>query len=272
MALEAAAIHEAAEQARALARLCNRLRGEITIHLRDTGKIIDAALGESRQGDWQAFQLALMPLSRRLSRQASREMLEERRDALLRLRAEVETAYLDSLNEQEMSGNAADSERDYQNSNPESHFEYSSEKELKQSVGPMDATQAEKISVAKGRESGGHAPETKGEPVPLGYLLTVCPTLATYARDGIANWADVLKTVGLVRSMLGISPDAWQQARTAMGEFGAAITVAAILERVESIRSPGGYLRALTERAFDGKFSVRPMLAALEKRPDGGPA
>src|SRR5690606_10751599 len=32
------------------------------------------------------------------------------------------------------------------------------------------------------------APETKGEPVPLAYLLGVCPTLATYAKDGISGW------------------------------------------------------------------------------------
>jgi replication initiation protein RepC len=50
-----------------------------------------------------------------------------------------------------------------------------------------------------------------------------------------------------------------------MGELSAAITVAAILERADVIRSAGGYLRALTERAEQGRFSVRPMLAALEK-------
>lgn len=108
------------------------------------------------------------------------------------------------------------------------------------------------------------APETKGEPVPLAYLLGVCPTLVTYAKDGISGWRDVITTAGLVRSMLGISPDAWRRACEAMGAPAAAATVAAILERAEHIRSPGGYLRALTERAEQGKFSVKPMLAALE--------
>jgi replication initiation protein RepC len=101
-------------------------------------------------------------------------------------------------------------------------------------------------------------------PIPLSYFNTVCPTLADYARDGLADWADVLKTAELVRSMLGISPDAWRKAREAMGDISAAIVVAAILERSASIRSAGGYLRALTERAELGRFSLQPMLAALE--------
>ena len=79
----------------------------------------------------------------------------------------------------------------------------------------------------------------------------------------------LVTTAGLVRSMLGISPDAWAKARAALGDVGAACVVAAILERAEAIRSPGGYLRALTGRAERGQFSLRPMLAALE-RGDGG--
>jgi replication initiation protein RepC len=268
LALAAAGIHTAAEELRAYARLCQRVRGEITIHLRDTGKIIEAGLAEKRAGDWQGFMLALVPLSRRMARQASLDLLETRRDDLIRLRAQVETAYLDGLDEQEMSANDVDSERHYQNSKTEPHFETSSEKELKRGGDQSDRygrpTGTGDDAGGEGLEIG-RAPETKGEPVPLSYLLGVCPTLATYAKDGIAGWREVLKTADLVRSMLGISPDAWQRARTAMGEINAAITVAAILERAEMIRSPGGYLRALTERAELGQFSPKPMLAALEK-------
>lgn len=266
LALAAAGIHEAAEEARAHARACQRLRGEITIHLRDTGKIIEAGLAEKRAGDWESFSLALMPLARRVPRQASAEVLERRRDELVRLRAEVETAYLNSLSDQEMSANDVDSERHYQNSKSDHHFEKSSEKELKRGRerddGGRDAD-GEPQTYENGPDK--RPPETKAEPVPLSYLIAVCPALATYARGGISGWADVLATAGLVRSMLGISPDAWARAREAMGDLAAAICVAAILERAEAIRSPGGYLRALTERAERGQFSLRPMLAALEK-------
>jgi replication initiation protein RepC len=268
LALAAAGIHAAAEEVRAEARLCHRLRGEITIHLRDIGKVIEAALAEDRVGDWEGFSLALMPLARRLPRGAASDALSQRRDELLRLRAEVESAYLGSLSKQEMNANDADFERQYQNSNTDPQFEKGSEKELKpvrEQTGEEEAGRQPRFSGPAAAGNGGRrAPEAKGVPIPLSYFNTVCPTLADYARDGLADWADVLKTAELVRSMLGISPDAWRKAREAMGDINAAIVVAAILERSASIRSAGGYLRALTERAELGRFSLQPMLAALE--------
>jgi replication initiation protein RepC len=66
-----------------------------------------------------------------------------------------------------------------------------------------------------------------------------------------------------VRPILGISPNAWEDAKKAMGEEQACITVAAILQRAESIRSPGAYLRNLTERAKASQFSLGPVLMAL---------
>jgi len=264
LALAAPSIHSAAEEARALARRCQTVRTEISIHLRDTGKIIDAAMAEGLAGDWQHFALRLMPLGRRLARQAPLEALEARRDDFARLRAEVEKAYLDALSEQEMSGNDNDSERHYQNSNTDYHIEIRSEKERKPKPVPQKVEPEGGLSgEAKGQTA--RAPETKSEPVPLGYVLAVCPAIVGYARGGISGWPDLMRTVELVRSMLGISPDAWRRAREAMGDAAASVTLAAILEKADTIRSPGGYLRALTQRAEQGKFSVRPMLAALEK-------
>ncbi len=275
LALAAGAIHQAAEEARAEGRACQRLRGEITVHLRDAAKIIEAALTEGRAGDWEGFSLRLMPLARRMPRQADRASLIDRRDDLVRLRAEVEAAYLASLSEQEMSGNDAGFERQYQNSKPDHQFENSSENELKpareledRDTGGSGATPAKgAATVTRARTATGL--ETKAEPVALSYLLSVCPALEAYARDGIATWRDAFVTAGLVRSMLGISPDAWERARAALGDFAAAAVVAAILERAGAIRSPGGYLRALTQRAENGRFSLRPMLAALERGRDG---
>ncbi|MCO5071794.1 MAG: replication initiation protein RepC [Rhizobiaceae bacterium] len=268
LALAAAEIHAVAEQVRAQSRLCQKLRGEITIHLRDTGRVIEAALAEGRSGKWENHMLELAPLGRRISRQAPCEVLKQRLDELVKLRARVETDYLNSLDEKEMSANDANSERHYQNSKTDHQFETSSEQELKRDAEPivleterLDSDKAVPINPEESR----HAPETKGMTIPLPYLLSVCPMLASYARDGISSWTDVLTTAALVRSMLGISPDAWRQAREAMGDIAAAVTVAAILERADAIRSPGGYLRALTERAEAGRFSLKPMLQALEQ-------
>ena len=95
-------------------------------------------------------------------------------------------------------------------------------------------------------------------------VLAACPEIGSYAKDGISTWAELIKAAALVRSMLGISPDAYEKARAAMGDGTAAIVIAAILERSDQIRSPGGYLRELTRKAEAGQFSVLPMIKALE--------
>ncbi|MGE0283953.1 MAG: plasmid replication protein RepC, partial [Rhizobiaceae bacterium] len=128
LALAASGIFEAADRVRAEARAAQRLRGEITIHVRDISKVLEAAADEKRPGAWLDFAMRLAPLSGRLGRRASSEELARRRDGLTRLRAEVETAYVNALTELEMSGNAHDSERHIQNSNIDSNFDNGSEK------------------------------------------------------------------------------------------------------------------------------------------------
>ena len=66
--------------------------------------------------------------------------------------------------------------------------------------------------------------------------------------------------------MMGISPDAWDEAKTALGPEDAAVVISALLQRFESIKSPGGYLRRLTQKATDGVFSTGPMVMALMRK------
>ncbi len=94
-------------------------------------------------------------------------------------------------------------------------------------------------------------------------VLEACPDIVDYAKGGIANWRDFLGVAAVVRSMLGISPSAWEAAQIAMGELPAAIVVAAILQRGAAIASAGGYLRELTRKAEVGEFTLGPMLMAL---------
>jgi replication initiation protein RepC len=123
-----------------------------------------------------------------------------------------------------------------------------------------------------------------------------CPDIRDYAPSGaIRSWPQFIASVRLLRPMLGISPDAWREAIAAMGETDAAIAVAAILQRSghsseaarvrgetlgkglgggpdnwaiavngsPAIKSPGGYLRALTEKASAGVFALGPVLMTL---------
>ncbi|PWE55697.1 replication initiation protein [Metarhizobium album] len=248
LALLAGEIHAHAEIARARAKAVQALRMEITLHLRDIAKTIQAAHMEQRSGPWTDFAEQLAALSGRISRAADMDGLHLRRDALLLLRNSVEKTYLESLSEQEMSANESDFERHIQDSN----IEYKSE-----SIAPEKST-------AKIVPDQRHAlSETKEMQLSLKQFLQACPDLSAYNRDTIRSWNDVAHTADFVRGMLGISPEAWGKARRAMGELGAAVTVAAILQRGTDIRSPGGYLRNLTGKAETGRFSVYPMIRAL---------
>ncbi|MGJ7042882.1 replication initiation protein RepC [Shinella sp. BE166] len=242
LALKAGEIFEAAERARAEDRAMRALRSEVTLHQRDIAKIIATALEEGRAGDWLGLTARLADLVAGLGRRTAADILATRRDGLQRLRAEVENAYLSSLSEQEMSGSAHQSEQHIQNSNTDQPIEpYGRENE------PAKAAPEQKMAISLDR------------------LMRLCPQIADYARNGVKSWTDLVAAADLVRSMLGISPDAWRKAKAAMGDAAAAVVIAALLERGEAIRSPGGYLRDLTDKAERSAFSIYPMVQALER-------
>ena len=248
LALRAGEIFEAAEAARAEDRAIRALRSEVTLHQRDIAKIIACALEEGRAGDWLGFSERLASLVFGLARRTAPDILASRRNDLQHLRAEVENAYLSSLSEQEMSANDLHSEHHIQNSNTD----------LTSEINGRESNTGEAAN------AGRKAPEQKMA-VSLDRLARICPEIGAYAKGGVRSWADLLAAAELARSMLGISPDAWRKAKAAMGDQAAAVVIAVLLERGETVRSPGGYLRNLTEKAGRSAFSIYPMLQALER-------
>jgi len=99
---------------------------------------------------------------------------------------------------------------------------------------------------------------------PLSMVLKACPQITDYGPGGtISHWRELMGAAVVVRSMLGVSPSAYQEACEVMGPENAAVAVAAILERAGQINSAGGYLRNLTKRAAVGEFSLGPMIMSL---------
>jgi replication initiation protein RepC len=95
-------------------------------------------------------------------------------------------------------------------------------------------------------------------------VLNACPEMAMYGPGGaISSWREMMTAAVVVRSMLGVSPSAYQTACEILGAENAAVVIACILERGGQINSAGGYLRNLTRRAEKGEFSLGPMLMAL---------
>ncbi|MGQ5720064.1 plasmid replication protein RepC [Pseudochrobactrum asaccharolyticum] len=250
LTFRAAEIETQAEKIREENRIRQQLRFCITIHLRDISKTILSALNENREGDWEVLYDQLQALSGRVERNGTLTNLTIREQALSNLRRQVENLYLSNVSEPQMSGNERENEHHIQNSNIES---FDKTKPVKSEKSEIQI--ANKQTTARAQNKTPH----------LNEILNHCPQIENYAVHGIQNWKDLVTTAGHIRSMLGITLSAWQQACESMGEINAAVTVAALLERSDKIHSAGGYLRKLSQKAEIGQYSVQPVLRALSQ-------
>lgn len=226
-----------------------RVKETLTICRRDARKLISAAIEEGAQGDWAMIETLYVELVARIPRTPSIGELRGILDDMELLRSEILNILELQLKSEKTITNDAQNERHIQNSNPESttELEPSSEQE-----------QGAKTEIQ---------PKAKRETIkafPLSMVLQACPEVAMYGPGGtISNWRELMTAAVVVRSMLGVSPSAYQDACEAMGPENAAAVMACILERAGHINSAGGYLRDLTSKARRGEFSLGPVLMAL---------
>jgi replication initiation protein RepC len=257
----AAEIEAIAAEVEAELRQIALLRERITLHRRDIAKTIAMALEAGAPGDWQAFMARHHALSGRLRRTEPVADLEPLASELHALHVDVAKCLERFLKTQNMTCNDRQDGSDNQNSKSnlsesEPRFQGS------WGQGSEGPSEADRTPPSQGGE--GKASQPKPQAYPLGLVLDACPHLIDWAKSGsVSGWPEFLSTAGVVRSALGISPSAYEDARAVMGEIPAAIVVAAILQKGESVRSPGSYLRGLTEKARAGEFSLGPMLMAL---------
>ncbi|MEO9896626.1 MAG: plasmid replication protein RepC [Paracoccaceae bacterium] len=246
MLVQAHAIAQAAQATRDAAEHLKRLREAVMLIKRDATKLTLYGAESGAEGPWEALQARLMDLHRQMRRKLDADALEAAQAVAVDILADVRAALSET---REISGNDNQNERQFQNSNTDyTDFELCSEK-------------------AKGE--GSEEPEPTPRPdrsepnVPLGLVLKACPDILPYTTEDIRSWHQLIGLAALVRGMMGISPDAWDAAQQAMGPAEAAVTVVAMLQRIDDIKSPGGYLRALTRKAQDNAFSSGPMVMAL---------
>jgi replication initiation protein RepC len=239
---------EAAERVRAENRALKLMRERITLYRRDIGKLIEAAVEEDVPGDWGGLWRSFRAIVDRLPRRATVCDLEPFVADLAALREEIDNLLNSHMNTQKSDGNESRSGRQQSDSNTDSIFEF--EPALEKSGATVEPERR---------------PDEKPRGYPLGLVLKACPEIAVYAVDGIANWRDLMTTAAQVRGYLGVSPSAYEDACHVLGQETAAIVIACILQRAQHINSAGGYLRALTDKARAGEFSVGPMLMAAFK-------
>lgn len=231
------------------------LREKITILRRDLRKMISAAMEEGADGDWQTVEAHYIAAVATIGRAKSPEDLANVLDTLALLRDEVVNLLENQLKTQKNDVNDDEIRHHIQNSKPKPIHESEPRSETEQGAMPAEDPQ----------RSAEPQPE-RNQPFPLGMVLRACPAMSDYGPDGrIASWREMMAAAVVVRSTLGVSPSAYQEACAVMGPENAATAVACILERAGHIQSPGGYLRDLTRRASRGEFSLGPMLMALLK-------
>jgi replication initiation protein RepC len=238
-----------------------RAKEALTICRRDVRKLITAAIEEGAPGNWVDVETMYIGILARHPRYPDRNQVESTLDEMELLRTEVLNLLEMQAETKNMHGNAILDDRHIQNSNTESitELEPSSRKEQGESMPEKPHAR----SVTPG------ATKAKLEQIkafPLGMVLRACPQIADYGPGGgISHWRDLMTAAVVVRSMLGVSPSAYEEACDAMGPENAAAAMACILERSNFINSAGGYLRDLTKRSQRGEFSLGPMLMALLK-------
>jgi replication initiation protein RepC len=246
-----------AQEVAAERRQFRRAKEALTICRRDVRKLISAAMEEGADGDWEAIEDMYVAIVGRLPRNPDRRQVEETLDEIQILRTEILNLLEKQLNPQNMDGNAIQNGCHIQNSKSETIYELepSSRNEQDGAVEP----EAERAAVAQ--------PLAKPEQMkafPLSMVLKACPQISDYGPGGaISHWRELMGAAVVVRSMLGVSPSAYEEACEVMGPENAAVAMAAILERAGHINSAGGYLRNLTKRAAVSEFSLGPMIMSL---------
>jgi len=267
--------------------LLQRLRERVTLVRRDITKLIGTALEDGLAGDWMQFETEYRKHVDALPRIATTAILEPILDALETLRTEILKYLEQQIILQNTAGNAGHIERHKQNSQSEStsdsEHRFGTKREDNFGVDPLPSPPTEMKQAANaGRQCvspvsqralpAGSTPLQPPKPFPLGLVLQACPEIVPFGPGGsISSWRDLMTAAVVVRSMLAVSPSAYEEACQALGPENAATVIACILERSGHINSAGGYLRDLTRKAERREFSLGPMLMAL-LRTGGAPA
>ena len=231
-----AEIRQAAETVRAETERLRALRERVVLMLRDaTGLVALADPRETAPWDAERDRLALI-------RRTLRRKLDE--TTLTAMAAEMETllstidARLPAVETPEPSGCDARNERHIQES-----------EKISSDMKPMKTLRTQSLTLAQ--------------------AVAACPELKEFSPAPVRDWPDLCRTMGTLRPMLGIDAALWSETEREMGEIGAAITLAGVLQRMGTIRNPGGYLRDLTRKAREGRFSPVPMIEALARDTTG---
>ena len=245
------------------------IKERLTLCRRDISKLVSAAIAEQADGDWWAVQAQFHSILNQLPRSPSAHQIASTLAELEAFRVEILKRLEMHLKTQNQSGNDSQNERHLQITESESNLD--SERALETGRGELTAVNF--ISAVNDSTEQQHI-AVSAKAIPLPFVLQSCPDAVAYGPSGaIRHWQDLIQASMIISAMLQISPSAYREACGVMGVQNAAIIVACIFQKGETVTSAGGYLRHLTALSRQEKFSVWPMLMALERsrRPEAAP-
>jgi replication initiation protein RepC len=253
-------VARAAEAVREAEDRVRRLREVVSLMRRDLAAL--AEFGEEIQpglGLWDQLRDKAILTARALRRKLTLDELSSYR-ADLEVLLDHARNVVDGPETEKMNTNDASFERHHHNSNKEP---IDLEPALEKGGAAAGAPDVETDTPVADMEEA----DTRRVPrIPLHLVIAGCPSLKTFYQGDIRHWHQLFDAACHVRPAMGISASAWEEAQRFMGPEQASIVVVAMLERFADIRSPGGYLRALTSKAAAGEFSCGPMVMALMSR------
>ncbi len=250
IARAAEAVREAEDRVRRLSEVVSLMRRDLAA-LAEFGEEIQPGLGL-----WDQLRDRAALTARALRRKLSLEDLSAYRAELATLLDRARNV-IDGPETEDMNTNDARFERHHHNSNKDS-IDFEPALEQGEAAGGALEPESDKP------EADDEEPDARRVPkIPLHLVIAGCPSLRTFYQGDVRHWHQLFDAACHVRPAMGISASAWEEAQRFMGPEQASIVIVAMLERFADIRSPGGYLRALTAKAAAGEFSCGPMVMAL---------
>lgn len=115
--------------------------------------------------------------------------------------------------------------------------------------------------------------------VSVGLVRAACPQACEMAGGDFKNWPELAAAAPVMRVMIGLSEAGWVNGAGRVGRYAAAAILATVLEKSarspDQISSPGGYFRAMIDRAVEGSLHLEKSLFGLAdgvfKRNGGNP-
>ncbi len=257
-------------------RYLQMMRERMSLCRRDVAKLVDllrqsdVAYAEEAETRCQAAYMSL-------SRKPSIAEIERLLPVLVQLQDELTNRLENLLKTQNTAANERQNERHIQNSESdylsesepaderaEVRFSPNASTDLPEMDQNTDNPPASiETSALPARRTHQPASPALNSAAPLPLVLKACPQIRDYGPSGrVDSWRDLFTATTVVKNMLGISPDVYNEACATLGPETTATVLACLLERAEHIQSAGAYLRDLTRRAKSQSFAVSAMLSA----------